>query len=100
MQDQIKEGIIERVIEGEKSVTIQKSEKVFYLPYRPVIRESAELTKLRIVYDVSSKASKSTVSLNECLDTSPPLQNSLYDILLRSQMRSIILCGDIQQGFW
>ena len=64
------------------------SEKVFCLPDRPVIceTESAKSTKLRIVYDVSAKASKSTVSLNECLETGSPLQNSLYD--MRYQMIS------------
>ena len=69
MQDQISEGIVERVTESEKSVDIQKSEKVFYLIHRPVVRAFAESIKLRIVYDVSAKASKSTVSLNECLET-------------------------------
>ena len=97
-QDQIREGIVERVTEREKCVDIQESKKVFYLPHMPVIRESAVSTKLRIVYDASAKASKSTVSLNECLETGPPLQNSLYDILVRSRMRPIILCGDIQKA--
>ena len=54
MQDQIREGIIERVTDSEKSVDIQKSKKVFYLPHRPVIRDSTESTKLRIVYDASA----------------------------------------------
>lgn len=35
------------------------------------MRESAELTKLRIVYDASAKASKSTIFLNECIDNWP-----------------------------
>ena len=48
MQVQIREVIVERVAESEKSVNIQKSEKIFYIPYRPVIRESAELTKLSV----------------------------------------------------
>ena len=95
MQDKIREGIVEKVTESGKSIDIQKNEKEFYLPQRPVIRESAESTKLRIVYDASAKASKITVSLNECLETGPPLQNSLYNILVRSRMRPIILCGDI-----
>ena len=99
MQDQIREGTVDRVIESEKSVDIQKSEKVFYLPRRPVIRESAKSTKLRLVY-ASAKASKSPVSLNECVETGPTLQNSLYDILVRFRMRPIILCGDIQKAFW
>ena len=38
--------------------------------------------------------------LNECLDTGPPLQNSLYDLLVRSRMRPIILCGDIKKAYW
>ena len=73
----IREGIVERVTESEKSVDIQKSEKVYYLPHRPVIRESAESTKLRTVYDASAEVSESNVSLNKCLETGPPLQNSL-----------------------
>ena len=40
------------------------------------------------------------MSFNECLETGTPLQNSLYDILVRSRMRPIILCGDIQKAFW
>ena len=45
------------------------SEKVFYVPHRPAIRESGESSKLRIVYDRSVNASKSIVFLNECLET-------------------------------
>ena len=74
-QDQIGEVIVERVTENKKSADIQNIEKVFYLLHRPLIRESTESAKLRIVYDVSAKASKRTVSLNECLETDPPLQN-------------------------
>ena len=43
MQDQIREGIVERATESEKSAHIQKCEKIFYLPHRPVIREFAEV---------------------------------------------------------
>ena len=42
-----------------------------------MIRESAETTKIRIVYDDQAKPNKDSVSLNECLETGPPLQNSL-----------------------
>ena len=97
MQDWIGEGIVERVTEIEKCVDIQKSKKVFYLPHRPVIRESVESTKLRIAYNASAKASKRTVFLNEYLETGPPLQNSFYGILVRSRMRPIILCEDIKR---
>ena len=73
VQEQINEGIIKKVREAKTS----EKGKEFYLSHRPVIRESAETTKIRIVYDVSAKPNKDSVSLNECLETGPPLQNSL-----------------------
>ena len=48
---QIKEGIVE--VASEPPVG-----KEFYMPHKPVVRESAEstkVTKLRIVYDASAK---------------------------------------------
>ena len=44
IQDQLVTGIVERV-------TSESVGGEFYIPYKPVIRESAESTKLRIVYD-------------------------------------------------
>ena len=64
---------------------------MFYFPHRPVIRESAETTKVRIVYDASSKPAKNSASLNDCLKTGPPLQSSLWDI--------VGLCGDMEKAF-
>ena len=79
IQDQIKGGIVEKVDEVyEQEIT--EGEKVFYLPHRPVIRESTETFKLRIVYDVSSKLTKNFASLNDCLETGLPLQSSMWDI--------------------
>ena len=94
IQEQIHESIIEKVSETKIS-----EGKEFYLPHGPVIRESAETTKIRIVYDASAKPNKDSVSLNECLGTGPPLQNSLWDILIRSRFRPILLCGDIEKAF-
>ena len=37
--------------------------------------------------------------MNECLETGPPLQNSLWDILIRSCFRPTLLCGDIEKAF-
>ena len=89
-QDKIKEGIVEKVDEICKQ-EVTEGEKVFYLPQRPVIRESAETTKLRIVYDASSKPIKKSASLNDCLEAGPPLQNSIWDVLIRSRFKSILL---------
>ena len=62
------------------------TEIVFYLPHRPVIIESAETAKIRIVYDVSAKACQTSTSLSECLETGPTLQNRLWNILIRSRL--------------
>ena len=74
IQERINEGIIEKVNETKSS----EKGKEFYLPHRTVIRESAETTKIRIFYDASAKPNQDSVSLNECLEIGPPLQNCGY----------------------
>ena len=44
--------------------------KEFFLPHRPVIRQNAGSTKLRVVYDTSAK-SEPGYSLNDCLQKKP-----------------------------
>ena len=68
IQDQLAQGIVERV-ESEAEG------REFYIPHKPVIRETAESTKLRIVYDASARARENAPSLNECLKIGPPTQN-------------------------
>ena len=53
-------------------------EKAFYLPYRPDIRESAEITKLSITYEASAKPSKNFVSLNDCSEMRPPSEQYCF----------------------
>ena len=64
------------------------------MPHKEVLRETAQTTKVHIVYDASAKSSSINVSLNECFETGPPLQNLIWDILTRSRFRPILLCGD------
>ena len=47
--------------------------KEFYIPHKEVIRESAQSTKMRVVYDASAKSSPASTSLNDCLYAGPPL---------------------------
>ena len=89
---QTNEGMIKKVNETK---TLEKG-KELYLPHRPVIRESAETTKIRIVYNVSARPSKNSVLLNECLEPGPSLQNSLWDIL-RPRFRPTLLNVDIKK---
>ena len=92
IRDQLNQGIVEKVANDPEG-------KEFYLPHRPVIRKSAESTKVRIVYDASSKESDSSPSLNDCLETGPPLQNLLWDVLVRNRMKPVALSGDLKQAF-
>lgn len=58
IRDQLAQGIVERA-EGEPEG------KEFYISHKPVVRETAESTKTRIVYDASARASHKAPSLNE-----------------------------------
>ncbi|XP_078354938.1 uncharacterized protein LOC144639517 [Oculina patagonica] len=58
MEQQLEEGILELVPE------VQTGEVIHYIPHQAVIREEAESTKMRIVYDCSGKQ-KPTVSIIE-----------------------------------
>ena len=71
----------------------------FFLPHKPVIRTSAQSTKTRVVYDASARASPNAPSLNECLYPGPPLQNKLWDVLVRHRSFPVALCGDIEKAF-
>ena len=54
--------IIKKVEVEEVNKTV--SERVFYLPHRPTVRKFSETTKIRILYDASSKACQTSTSLN------------------------------------
>ena len=86
-------NVIEKVSENQS-----ENPKEFFLPHRPVIRQNAESTKLRVVYDASAK-SESGYSLNDCLETEPSFQNKLWDILIRAKFRPVILCAYIDKAF-
>ena len=92
IQKQLQEGIVERVVEEAQG-------REYYIPHKPVVRKTAESTKMRIVYDASAKASENAPSLNDCLETGPPLQNLLWNVLLRNRLKPVALSADIKQAF-
>ena len=69
------------------------------MPHKAVVRESAQTAKIGIVYYASAKPNSNSASLNDCLETGPSLQNLLWDILVRTRLRPILLCGDIEKAF-
>ena len=94
IKEYLDQGIVERV-----SDNVQPTEKIFYIPHKAVVRDQAESTKLRVVFDASAKQDDSSPSLNDCLETGPPLQNLLLSIIVRNRMKPIALAGDIKKAF-
>ena len=69
------------------------------MPHQAVIRKEAATTKLRVVFDASSKDSEKGTSLNDCLHVGQSLTPLLYDILLRLRENRIGIVSDIEKAF-
>ena len=92
IREQLAEGVVERA-------PAEVSGREFYLPHRAVVREGAETTKLRVVYDASARDHEAAPSLNECLHAGPPLQNKLWSVLTRCRFHPVLVAGDLRRAF-
>ena len=93
MEEQLQEGII------EPAPREQTGEVIHYIPHHPVIRDNAESTKMRIVYDCSARQTLKEPYLNDLLETGPSLQPLIFDILLKNRMHKFCLTGDVKKAF-
>ena len=93
MKQQLEDGILEPVPEKPTGDVIH------YIPHQAVIRDEAETTRLRIVYDCSAKKGPAFPSLNDCLEIGPSLQPMIFDIMLRNRMKKYCITGDIKKVF-
>ena len=93
IEEQLRVDIIEEAPERPTG------ERVFYMPHKLVIRESAATTKIRMVFDASAKPYPWANSINDCMFTGPPLQPLLWDIMVRARMSTNLLLGDIEKAF-
>ena len=91
----IQEQLIEGIVEQTPNSVVGRE---FYIPHKGVVRETAESTKLRILYDDSARAWDGAPSLNECLNNGPPRQNQLWSVLIRGRFNSIDITGDIARS--
>ena len=92
IQEQLAEGMVERALNSVKG-------REFYISHKGVVRETAESNKLRIAYDTSARAWDGAPSLNECLNTGPPLQNQLWSVLIQGRFNPVAITGDIKKAF-
>ena len=89
-----KEGFIEEVPSGE----LKSPNPVFYMPHRPVVKESSLTTKIRPVFDASARGFNG-VSLNDCLNTGPSMIPNLPGILMRFRRWKVALSADVTKAF-
>lgn len=89
MQDNFRKGYFEELQEP--------SPGGWYLPHFAVVREDKTSTKIRIVFDGSSRFNG--MSLNESMHAGPKLQNDILSVLVRFRFKSIAVVGDIKEMF-
>ena len=93
VEDQLQDEIIERVPETATG------NRIYYMPHKPVVRDSATTTKVRMVFDASARPDSSSSSINDCMYKGLAIQPHLWDILIRGRMSPYILLGDVQKAF-
>ena len=77
---------------------IISNSETYYLPHHAVYKSDSSTTKLRVVFDGSSKYGIST-SLNETLLVGPSIQRELFSTWLRFRRHRYALTGDIEKMF-
>ena len=85
------EGIIEEPPDKFKPVGT-----THYLPHHPVIRTDKSTSRVRFVYDASTK--RDGPSLKYCLETGLNTLPQIIDILLLFRLNKIALISDIKQA--
>ncbi len=69
----------------------------YYLPHHAVIKTGSSTTKVRVVFDASSKTATG-VSLNDKLMVGPKLQEDLFCLLLRFRTHVVAFTADIEKN--
>ncbi|XP_043234482.1 uncharacterized protein LOC122387896 [Amphibalanus amphitrite] len=94
LQEMEQAGVVEEVPSHE----LDGPYPCFYLPHRPVVKESSTSTRVRPVFDASATGPNG-VSLNDCLEVGPCLIPSLVDVLLRFRRWKVAVTADISKAF-
>lgn len=93
MNDYLTAGHMELVPISEK-----ENPRHYYIPHHCVLRPESNTTKLRVVFNASSRTSAGT-SLNECMYTGPKLQPDIQVVLLRARLWKYVFTADIKQMY-
>ena len=91
VDDQLKDEIIEKV--PEKAT----GDRIYYMPHKPVVRESATTTKIRMVFHASAQPDPASNSINDCMCKGLAIQPQLWNILVRTRLSPYV--GDVEKAF-
>ena len=86
IREQIERGIVEVM---DDQTRLETCHPVHCIPHQAVIRMVKSTTRLRIVYDASTKSDGA--SLNECLHAGPALTQGIFNIMLRFQNHKVAI---------
>ena len=89
-----KDGVLE-IVTKDMSAEIGKT---YHMPHQLVIREDKDTTKIRAVYDCSSKMN-GVDSLNDCLEVPEPLYADLYAVFIQFRIHMVGITADIEKAF-
>ncbi|XP_037820766.1 uncharacterized protein LOC119609849 [Lucilia sericata] len=70
----------------------------YFIPHQCVIKAHSTTTKLRVVFDASSKTSTQK-SLNDTLMIGPTIQDDLFSILLKFRLNKFAITADITKMY-
>ena len=93
IKEQLSKGIIENT--DEKDLPTRRH----YIPHHTVISPNKSTTKIRIVYDASTKKKNDMKSLNGCLSRRPVILEDMPALLLRFRIKRIGIIADIEKPF-
>ena len=77
----------------QKLITLIKSKRFIYLPHRLVIKDDRVTSKVRIVFDNSSKIKEPP--LNDCVNPGPFLTEPLLSVVSCFRANKIVFAADI-----
>ncbi|XP_055923102.1 uncharacterized protein LOC129953729 [Eupeodes corollae] len=95
MREYIDLGHMTRIPNDEIKVS---NGRCFYLPHHAVLKPDSSSTKLRVVFDGSTKDSAGK-SLNSTLLVGPPIQRDLIGVCLRFRRHPFVFTADVVKMF-
>ncbi|XP_059047784.1 uncharacterized protein LOC131843186 [Achroia grisella] len=83
---------------GHMRKTNSTEQPLFYMPHHGVTKLDSTTTKLRVVFNASSKTS-SGYSLNDLMECGPNLQHDIQGLIIKWRQYKYVITADIEKMF-